>query len=166
MFENNTLNNNKAMKYLIRCVKSFLKFALLCAAIIGALVLIGAVEGNVEAIFEDGYGSILKITVFFALVSSVYPKFSYITRDIVSDKTWEQARETILEYMKANNYILESESPETATFRIRGFAGRLVKMFEDRITLTKTQSGWSIEGGRKEAFRLSSGLENRLSSGV
>lgn len=148
------------MKYFIRSVKYFFYFAILCTAIITALVLIGAVEGNIEAIFDDGYRSIVKIAVFFILVAAVYPKFGFIRREIVSDKTWAEARETIVNYMAGHHYVIETETPDTVTFRIKGFAGRLTKMYEDRITLTKTPTGWVAEGLRKDTYRLSSGIEH------
>ena len=43
------------MKYFIRSVKYFFYFAILTTLIILALVLIGAVEGSIDSIFEDGY---------------------------------------------------------------------------------------------------------------
>ena len=60
------------------------------------------------------------------------------------------------------NVLLEPESPETVTFRFKGFGGRLIKMCEDRITITFTPQGWTVEGLRKDAFRIASGLEYRL----
>ena len=154
------------MKYLIRSIKYFFYFSIICAFLICVLVLIGAVEGNIDAIFEDGYRSILKIGIFFLLVASVYPKLGFITREITTDKSWNEARESIVSYMAEHRYEIESESPATVTFRIKGFAGKLTKMYEDRITLTKTMTGWNIEGLRKDAFRLASGIENRLNAPV
>ena len=46
--------NFDAMKYLTRAVKYFFYFAFLTTAIILALILIGAVEGNIATIFEGG----------------------------------------------------------------------------------------------------------------
>lgn len=152
------------MKYLVRCVKYFFYFSIITTLIITVLVLIGAVEGNVDAIFEEGYRSILKIGIFFALVASVYPKLGFITREVASDKSWAEARSAIISYMSDHNYAIETESPETVTFRIRGVVGKVTKMYEDRITLTKTPSGWNLEGLRKDAFRLASGIERSLNA--
>ena len=66
------------MKYFIRSVKYFFYFAFLTTAIILALVLIGAVEGDINAIFEDGYNTLWKIAIFFAVVAALYPKFGFI----------------------------------------------------------------------------------------
>ena len=150
------------MKYFIRAVKYFFYFAVLCSLIVTALVLIGAVEGDINAIFEDGYNSIWKIVIFFILVASVYPKLGFITRTVETDRDWADAKGLVLDYMTGQRYVLESESPETVTFRFKGFGGRLIKMCEDRITITFTPQGWTVEGLRKDAFRIASGLEYRL----
>ena len=150
------------MKYFIRAVKYFFYFAILCSLIVTALVIIGAVEGDINAIFEDGYNSIWKIVIFFILVASVYPKLGFITRTVETDRDWADAKGLVLDYMTGQRYVLESESPETVTFRFKGFGGRLIKMCEDRITITFTPQGWTVEGLRKDAFRIASGLEYRL----
>ncbi|MBE6250670.1 MAG: hypothetical protein E7111_03350 [Bacteroidales bacterium] len=154
------------MKYLIRSIKYFFYFSILCSLIIGALIAIGAVEGNIDAIFDEGYRSIVKIGIFFIIVAAVYPKLGFITRQIPSDKSWEQARESIVKYMYEHNYTIESESPQVVTFRVRGALARLSKMYEDRITLTRTAEGWALEGLRKDAFRLANGIEHVLNAPV
>lgn len=152
------------MKYLIRSVKYFFYFSLICSLLIAVLVATGLVEGNIDAIFEEGYNSIWKIAVFFVLVASVYPKLGFISREIASDKSWKEAREAVVKYMEEHHYVIESETPEVVTFRVRGLISKLTKMYEDRITLTKTPAGWRVEGLRKDAFRLTSGIEHRLNA--
>ena len=39
---------------------------------------------------------------------------------------------------------------------------KLSKMYEDRLSLTRTIDGWQMEGLRKDALRISSALEHRL----
>lgn len=148
------------MKYLIRSVKYFIYFSVICTAIILALILIGAVEGDINAIFEEGYSSIWKIAIFFALVAAVYPKLGFITRRLELEKPWEQIRTDAVAYMKERRYDLENETPEKVTFRFHGAAGRLSKMYEDRITLSHTPEGWLMEGLRKDVLRISFGLEH------
>ena len=154
--------NNKAMKHFIRSVKYFVYFSLMCAAIVTALVLIGAVEGGVDSIFEEGYRSIGKIAIFFAVVAAAYPKFGFISRDMQVSGDWADIRQKTVEFLSERQYALESESTDKATFRLKGTAGRLSKMYEDRLTLTKTENGWQMEGLRKDVMRLASGLEHRL----
>ena len=150
------------MKYLTRAIKYFIYFSLMCTVIVTALVLIGAVEGDINSIFQDGYGSIWKIAIFFAVVAAVYPKVGFINRAINVAKPWNEIREEVIDYMAKRRYTLESESDDIVTFRFDGAAGRLSKMFEDRLTLAKTANGWALEGLRKDVFRLSMGLEHHL----
>ena len=150
------------MKYLIRSIKYFIYFSLMCTLIVYALVLIGAVEGDINTIFEEGYKSVGKIAIFFALVAAVYPKLGFISRDMSVSGSWSEIRMKTVEFMSERRYSLESESENKATFRLKGNTGRLTKMFEDRITLTKTADGWQMEGLRKDVLRLASGLENLL----
>ena len=150
------------MKYFVRAVKYFIYFSLLTTLIVGALVLIGAVEGNIDYIFEGGWDSIWKIAVFFAAVSAIYPKLGFIRREVPVEKDWNEVRSGILEFFADRRYVIETETPDQVTFRLRGISGRLPKMYEDRITLTRTAGGFELEGLRKDVIRLASGLEHRF----
>ena len=115
-----------------------------------------------DSIFEEGYRSIGKIAIFFAIVAAAYPKFGFIRRDMNINGTWDEIRNQTVEFMNERQYSLESEGADKVTFRCKGMAGRLSKMLEDRVTLIKTDEGWQMEGLRKDVMRLTSGLENRL----
>ena len=153
---------NKTMKYFIRSVKYFFYFAFLTTAIVVALVLIGAVEGSIDAIFEGGYSALWKIAIFFALVAAVYPKVGFIRRDIPVDREWNEIRDEVIAYMRERRYVPESEEGGKITFRFKDLAGKISKMYEDRLTLTRTPEGYALEGLRKDVLRLATGLEHRL----
>lgn len=156
--------NNDAMKYFIRSVKYFIYFSILCTLIVYALVLTGMASGDINEIFEGGYDAIWKIAVFFALVAAVYPKFGFVSRNIETGKDWNEVKDTAVEYLRAARYIPEHEDGDSMTFRFSSMSGRLLKMFEDRITITRTDSGITMDGLRKDVFRMASGLEYRLNS--
>ena len=150
------------MKYLVRSVKYFFYFAIITSLIVTALVMIGAVEGDIDSIFRGGYSALWKIAIFFAIVAAVYPKVGFITREIPVDKDWHEIRETAVGYFRDRRYDIESESASEVTFRLRGAVGRLTKMNEDRLTLRRTADGYTLEGLRKDVLRLAIGLEHRL----
>ena len=151
------------MKYFIRAVKYFFYFAILSTAIILALVLIGAVEGDINSIFEGGWNALWKIAIFFAAVAAVYPKLGFIKRDI-SFVTQEVSREEIVEFFKERRYVLESEHDGTMTFRYRDIAGKLSKMYEDRIIVTREMGSYWFEGLRKDVIRLATSFETRFAT--
>lgn len=150
------------MKYTIRAIKYFFYFAILSTAFITVLILIGAVENNINAIFEEGYNSLWKIAIFFAAISAIYPKLGFINRSVAVNREWSEIREEAINFFNERRYELESETPDKITFRIKGTSGRLSKMFEDRVTVTKVLGGYEFEGLRKDVLRLATSFENRF----
>ena len=147
------------MKYTIRAIKYFFRFAFLATAIILALVFIGIVEADINAIFEHGYDDLWKIAVFFGVVAAVYPNLAFINRQVAVYGERNTVKEDIKRFMLERHYDLESEDAEGMTFRIHGLAGKLSKMYEDRITIRWNSDGFTMEGLRKDILRLATGLE-------
>ena len=103
-----------------------------------------------------------KIAVFFVLVASVYPKLGFISRKIYVSKDLSQIREEVVTFMSERSYGFESETYESITFRYKGTMGRLTRMCEDRIVLTRTAEGYYLDGLRKDVLRLATSLEYKL----
>jgi hypothetical protein len=150
------------MKYLIRSVKYFFYFAFLTTAIVFVLIFIGAVNGDINDIFEGGYNALWKMGLFFAVVAAAYPKLGFVVRDIEVDRDWSEVSDVAKDYFKNRRYQLESENAGTLTFIRRSTAERLSRMYEDRITLSKTGTGFRMEGLRKDVLLAASGLEHTL----
>ena len=150
------------MKYIIRSIKYFFYFALLTTAIVFALIFIGAVNGDINDIFEGGYNALWKMGVFFALVAAVYPKLGFIVRDVEAKQSWDEIKGISKEYFKNRRYQLESETDDTLTFIRRSTVERISRMYEDRITLSRTENGFKMEGLRKDVLLAASGLEHTL----
>lgn len=147
------------MKYTIRAIKYFFYFAFFATAIILALVFIGIVEADINAIFEHGYDDLWKIALFFGAVAAVYPNVAFINRQVTVDGERNTVKEDIKRFLEDRHYDLESEDAEGMTFRIHGLAGKLSKMYEDRITIRWNSDGFTMEGLRKDILRLATGLE-------
>lgn len=150
------------MKYFIRAVKYFFYFAFLTTAIVLVLVATGMASSDINELFEGGYNALWKMAIFFAIVGAVYPKLGFISRKIYVQKSKDEIRDAAVEYMSERSYGFESETPDSMTFRYRGTIGRLTRMYEDRIILTRTEDGYIMEGLRKDVMRLATGLEYRL----
>ena len=150
------------MKYFIRAVKYFFYFAFLTTAIVLVLVATGMASSDINELFEGGYNALWKMAIFFAIVGAVYPKLGFISRKMYIQKGKDEIRDATVEYMSERSYGFESETPDSITFRYRGTIGRLTRMYEDRIILTRTEDGYIMEGLRKDVMRLATGLEYRL----
>ena len=150
------------MKYLTRAVKYFFYFAFLTTAIVLVLVFIGAVEGDINSIFNGGYSALWKIAIFFALVAAVYPKFGFVCRKLETTGSWDDVRNAAVKYFSEKPFKLESETADAVTFRRRDIIARISKMGEDSITVRKTEDGFAMEGLRKDVITFATGLEYRL----
>ncbi len=154
-------SNHYAMKYLIRSIKYFFYFALLTMLVLYILIFLGMADSNIENNFEGGYNAFWKMGLFFAAVAAVYPKLAFINRKLYIDPAVDIQAETV-RYFKDRRYILESQTDDTMTFRVDSLGARLVKMYEDRITITRTADGYYMEGHRKDVLRLASSLEYKF----
>ena len=74
----------------------------------------------------------------------------------------DQIRDEVVGFFRERRYELESETPDRLTFRIRGIGGRISKMYEDRIILTRRPGGYEMEGLRKDVLRIATGFEHRF----
>ena len=64
--------------------------------------------------------------------------------------------------MEERGYRLESEDGETMKFRSRAVLNRIVRVWEDRITITKTLGGFEVEGLSRDVARIVPALEYRF----
>lgn len=150
------------MRYFIRSVKYFFYFALLTTLILLALIATGLAEGDIDTMFKGGYSAIWKILLFFAAVAAVYPKVGFLCKAVPAQDSWEDIRMTVISFMKERQYDLETEKGNTICFRHHGAVNKLTRMYEDRITITVTETGFTMEGLRKDVFRMATSLEYRL----
>lgn len=149
------------MKYLVRAIKYFFYFAFLTTAVVLILVYTGMAEGDINSLFNGGYDALWKIAGFFILVAAVYPKVGFINRHLYINPS-KDIMPQMEEIMRERRYVLESRTDTRMTFRVKGAGSRLVKMYEDRITLTRTADGYHMEGLRKDVLRIASALEYRF----
>lgn len=149
------------MKYLVRSIKYFFYFAFFTTLVLFALVFLNMADSNLESNFAGGSADFLKIGLFYAAVAAVYPKLAFINRKLYIDASADMQAELIL-FFQDYRYVLESQTEDTMTFRIKGVGPRLIKMCEDRITITRTLDGYYMEGLRKDVLRFASGIEYRF----
>lgn len=154
-------SGTKIMRYALRAVKYFIYLCVLVAIMIGILIAVGYAEADINSLFKKGYESLLMIAVMFAALSAIYPLFGFMKKSVIIPGEYSEIRDTVVNTMNERGYDLESEEGENMTFRKRGSAARLLKMFEDRITLERDITGFRMEGLRKDVVRLGYAIENK-----
>lgn len=150
------------MKYFIRAVKYFFYFIILFSAILGIFILLKMVEPSPESLFRDGWKSVGQILGLFALVAAVYPKIAYATRTARAAGDPSETGQALIALMEDRGYLLEGRDGDTMMFRLSSTAGRARRMWEDRVTVTRTMEGYALEGPNKDIVRLINALEMKF----
>ncbi len=150
------------MKYLVRAVKYLIWFCLILAIMIAILKVSGSAGDSVGEMFRGGYRSLLQIAALFVVFAALYPLTGFRKQYAVIPGEFKDIREGIVDYMASKGYVVESENGEDMTFRLRSKGAAAAKMWEDRLTFTRQQGGYDIEGLRRDVVRIVGGLEYRF----
>ena len=150
------------MKYIVRAVKYFIYICVLVTIILLVLVLTHFVSSDINVMFKEGWRSVAKILLVFAGIAAIYPLFGY--RKLLAGVLGELGglRDGVVRCMEERGYRLESEDSETMTFRSRSVLNRIFRVWEDRITVTKTLGGFEVEGLSRDVARIVPALEYRF----
>lgn len=129
--------------------------------ILTALVAFKVVDGDISTMFVNGYDSIWQIALCLALLSALYPRFGYSTRVAHIQGSDEEIIPGVIRKMESLGYRLETRVGSDMTFRRRSGLSRALKVWEDRLTFTRSMSGYDIEGLTRDMVRVVSLLEDR-----
>ena len=142
------------MKYIIRALKYYVKMAVLLALLLFVLSLFKIIDGNPETMFVNGKDSLWQIALLLLAFSAIYPRFSYCSRRLRLPGSDEEVIPKVKQEMAARGYGLESEEGGNMTFRLESLAGKISRSWEDRITLTREMTGFTLEGPAKDVIRI------------
>ena len=148
------------MRYFVRAVKYFIYFSLIFALIILVLVLLGLAGQDQGGILRDGWKSVGQIAFLFGAVAAFYPRLGFTTRKLETGEG--DVRGKIVEVMESRGYRIETEDGGTITFRLRNKLNAITRMLEDRITFSRTATGYDVEGLTKDVVRVAGNLEYNL----
>ena len=150
------------MKYLVRAIKYFAYLAIILCVFLFLLSVFGLIGNSLDEIFKDGSQSLLKIGCILVIFAAIYPKMGFTTRKVFIPGAYGEIREGVVDVMHDRGYVLEVEEGEDLKFRIQSPVTRVFRMFEDRITFTRTATGFDLEGPAKDLVRVVSALEYKF----
>ncbi|MBR5856157.1 MAG: hypothetical protein IKY70_02660 [Bacteroidales bacterium] len=147
------------IKYIIRAVKYFFYIGIIFSLLVSIMFYTSEVpEGTtVFDLFKDG--AWWKILLFFVAFSAVYPSIGYQKKEIYSNGNWSDKKKEIKALFENANFILEEETPTSMTFILKNKLLRLIKTYEDRVTLDYSTEPATISGLRKDTLRFSRSIE-------
>ena len=103
-------------------------------------------------------GSIYKMLAFFVAVAAVYPALGFQKKPLYVSNIKEH-RKQVVELFENANYVIDTESATSISFRLRNPFVRLLRLYEDNVTIDFSESPVMIEGLRKDVLRFGRGIE-------
>ena len=150
------------MKYLLRSVKYFITLSVVFVLLVAALVLLKFVDADIQTMFRSGWDSVWQIAIIITVFAIIYPRFGYCSRIVRARGSFEETRENVVSFMQERGYVMKSLQGETMVFRSGFPLTRVLRLGEDRVTVSHSLSGYELEGRSKDVLRLASALETRF----
>ena len=108
----------------------------------------------------NGYDSLWQIALMMAAFAAIYPRFGYARRQAIIPGSDEEATPQLEKAMTAFGYEKELRSDGVLAYRKRSAADKFMRLWEDRITVTRFVSGYELEGPNKDIVRLINSIRN------
>ena len=150
------------MRYFIRSAKYFIQLMVILALIIAVLIVAKVVDSDISKIFVNGYDSLWQIALMMAAFAAIYPRFGYSKRQAIVPGSDEEVLPVLEKAMKAFGYERENRKDGVLAYRKRAVGDRLLRLWEDRITVTRFVSGFELEGSNKDLVRLINALREQI----
>lgn len=144
-------------KYLIRVVKYAIYLTIIFFLIIAIMSITSKQGLHYENFFRPGTGG--QLLIFFGVISFVYPFFGFVKKKVYLNRNFAEDKEKIKEVFINCHFVLVSEDATTITFRHSSKFTRAMRMFEDAVVLDFSDNPITLDGQRKEVYRLSRSIE-------
>ncbi|MBQ5802700.1 MAG: hypothetical protein IJ267_08440 [Bacteroidales bacterium] len=146
-------------KHLIRSVKYFFYIAIFFCILVTIMFYTSTrPEGTtVFDLFKEG--AWWKILLFFIAFAGVYPFVGYQKKKIYTAENLKTKKDEIITLFENANFVLESETETTLTFRLRNKFLRFMRTYEDAVVIDYSDIPATISGLRKDTLRFSRSIE-------
>ncbi|MBO4567153.1 MAG: hypothetical protein J5695_07995 [Bacteroidales bacterium] len=150
------------MKYIIRAVKYFVQLMVILSLIIAILIVAKIVDSDISKIFVNGYDSLWQIALMMAAFAAIYPSFGYGRRRVVVPGADEEVLPVLDKVMTAYRYEREKRTDGRVCYRKASVPDRILRLWEDRISVERLATGFELEGYNRDVVRLVNALRDAI----
>lgn len=144
-------------RYFIRAVKYLTYMVVFLFLFVSAFALMSNEKWSYEVLFRaDTKWQMAGFLFFF---SFIYPIFGYIKKKVYINGPFENDKEKILQVFLNTNFVLVYSSDAEMVFHHKSQFIRLMRMYEDAIVLNFSDNPITLEGQRKDIYRLARSIE-------
>lgn len=149
----------KVKKYVIRVLKTVIYFTVIIFILLGIIALMSrnVTNGDYSLLLKDK--GFVRILYFIGFIALFYPYLAYASKKVYLRKDFGEERKPIEDMLAGAKYYVEKEEKNRLYFRPKNKFYRLMRMYEDTITLTYSGNEISLEGMRKDVVKLARYIE-------
>lgn len=154
----------KAKRYIIRVLKTIVYFTVIILILLGFIALMSknVTEGDYSLLLKDK--GFVRMLYFIGFIAIFYPYLAYTSKKIYFRKNFSEERKSIEEILASAKYYITKEEKNKLYFRPKNKFYRLMRMYEDTVTLTYRDNEIELEGMRKDTTRLARYIERYAES--
>ena len=155
------------LRYIIRSLKCLLLVGILFSLVVVIMFYTSEHDANLRPwnLFD---GNWTKVILFFVAYAAAYPLIGYSKREIAFGEGFPERRQEIAGVLRDMNFVPEDIllSEANNVLRLHNNSGiiRLLRLWEDTLTLTGQDGMIIVEGQRKDVVRASMRIENYLAN--
>jgi len=150
------------MKYLIRSLKYFAALCVICAAIVGLMLVTRTTPltpgESLYVMFHTQRGWLMLCTI--AVLAALYPRFGFVCRRVEGDLT--EHRTQIENAFRSAGFRLVAATDDELLFRAGSLPHRLLLLFEDEIRVTQYGQWIELDGIRRGVARVEYRLQSYI----
>ena len=150
-------------RYLLRSVKYFIQLMIILTLVIAILIVAKVVDSDISKIFVNGYDSLWQIALIMAAFAAIYPRFGYAARRVVVPGSDEEVMPVLEKVMAARGYEREKRADGRICYRKSSIPDRIIRLWEDRISVERLATGFELEGYNRDVVRLVNSLRDAAS---
>ncbi len=151
-----------AKRYFIRAIKYLIYMVVFLFLFVSVFALISKEQWSYDVLFRaDTKWQMAGFLFFF---SFIYPIFGYIKKKVYINGPFEQDKEQIIQVFLNTNFVLVYSSESELVFQHKSPFIRLMRMYEDAIVVNITENPITLEGQRKDVYRLARSIEYAIRS--
>ncbi|MCL2738544.1 MAG: hypothetical protein FWE30_03755 [Bacteroidales bacterium] len=99
------------------------------------------------------------IALFLTVFAAAYPFINYVDRKVYLNRPFAQDRDMLIDALLQAHYQIESDHGSQIVFRHKSPFTRLIRLYEDRITLDYSDNPIVLHGLRKDVYRFARSME-------
>jgi hypothetical protein len=153
-------------RYYIRAGKSILLFYTIAILAIVCIYFVSSAEERQVDNFMEFLQRGVKLgwmSLFLALFGLVYPLMGYTKHFIPrAEPLTAEEKDTVVAVFANARFTLRQDDGQVLVFRHKNAFTRLMRVYEDAITVDYSGKGLIVEGLRRDADRLARGIEWKL----